>query len=410
MPPTSARDSLELLDWILFRHVHEYLDVAGRPLGEGRSAAFRHMQTEMQSCPYAGGRHHHVKPMNVSALRNITPAWEQILIMLSWLSRRYQARRETAIRNFDDLLLVTSGGVFLADFLALRRHRPLHSGKFPLLFSGLYKVCLGFQLATYLGSMQARFAQNQALEPLPDSAGFYEFLEAYELLIGEDEVCAGSPAMIMEAYDAMLGKQAIGPDNLPDECGPLEIDWDKHDLFTDHASFLWDDLVMYVIRTSQICPELTDPRLPDASRQRLNGHLQRRTAQLLEGQTGLVVDIARAAQSSIANFAAGEPAERPHERSTSAAAEPGSLAAAVATWLSKETASDMRNYGDWVAEELKTQLAGYELLEASVLAGLNQHADALVQALGCEGYRSPLTATALSQICGRTLRDWDAAS
>jgi hypothetical protein len=88
-----ARDAVQLLDWIMARHVHEYLDVAGRPLGEGRAAAFRHLHTDMQTCPYAGGRCHHSKPMNVSALRNILPVWEQILTMLSWLGQLYRVRR-----------------------------------------------------------------------------------------------------------------------------------------------------------------------------------------------------------------------------------------------------------------------------------------------------------------------------
>src|SRR5271166_5166633 len=132
------RDALQVLDWIMSRHVHEYLDVAGRPLGEGRAAAFRHVQTEMQPCPYAGSRYHHSKPMNVSALRQIMPAWDQIIAMLSWLGRRYRVRHQTEITTFEDLSLVTSAGVFLADFLVLRQHHPLQSGEIPVLISGLY--------------------------------------------------------------------------------------------------------------------------------------------------------------------------------------------------------------------------------------------------------------------------------
>jgi hypothetical protein len=137
MSQLPARDALSLLDWIMARHVHEYLDVSGRPVGEGRAAAFQHVPTEMQTCPYSGSRYHHARPMNVSALRNITPVWAQIVAMLSWLSQRYCHRYRTDIKNYDDLSLVTSAGVFLADFLVLRRHQPLRSREIPLLISGL---------------------------------------------------------------------------------------------------------------------------------------------------------------------------------------------------------------------------------------------------------------------------------
>src|SRR6516162_5753052 len=98
-PP--ARDAFQLLDWILSRHVEEYLDVAGRPIGEGRSAAIQQVPTAMQSCPYAGSRHHHAKPMNVSALRQITPLWHKIVTLLSWLSQRQRARSQSEIRTYD---------------------------------------------------------------------------------------------------------------------------------------------------------------------------------------------------------------------------------------------------------------------------------------------------------------------
>ena len=48
-------DAFYALDWITARHVHEYFDVGGRPLGEGRAAAFDKIQTELQLCPYVGG-------------------------------------------------------------------------------------------------------------------------------------------------------------------------------------------------------------------------------------------------------------------------------------------------------------------------------------------------------------------
>jgi len=164
---------------------------------------------------------------------------------------------------------VTSAGVFLVDFLVLRQHQPLRSHEIPVLISGLYKVSLGFQLA-YLPE---RFVDETTPPPLPDPAGFYAYLEEHELLIGEAEVCSGSAAMIMQAYDAIIGRHTVAPEALPPPCASLEIDWEQYDVFTHHASNLWRDLVLYVIQEPQFYPELADPRLPSDVQDRLNACL-----------------------------------------------------------------------------------------------------------------------------------------
>jgi hypothetical protein len=405
-----ARDAFQVLDWIMSRHVHEYLDVGGRPVGEGRAAAFKQVQTEMQPCPYAGSRYHHAKPMNVTALRQMMPAWEHIVTMLSWLSQRYRAWRQKEITTYDDLSLVTSAGVFLVDFLVLRQHQPLRSHEIPVLISGLYKACLGFQLATFLASLRERFADETILTQLPDSAGFYAYLEEHELLIGEAEVCSGSPAMIMQAYDAMTGRHAVAQENLPPQCTSLEIAWEQYDVFTHHAAYIWNDLVLYVIRAAQFCPELADPRLPPDVQLRLNACLKRGCTQLLAGQTGLVVDMARGAQDFCGRPATAWLSEPPGPRSPSPSLQPGSLAATVLAWLNDVAGADMQTYAPMVASALQARLAPYDLYEATVLAGLNQHLSCVMHALELEEPSAALTASALSHVCGRTLRDWSATS
>jgi hypothetical protein len=408
MVQAPAVDAFQVLDWIMSRHVHEYLDVAGRPVGEGRAVAFQQVQTEMQSCPYPGSRYHHAKPMNVTALRQIMPVWDQIVTMLAWLSQRYRARHKKEITTYDDLSLVVSAGVFLVDFLALRRHRPLRSREIPVLISGLYKVCLGFQLATFLGSMQERAADEKAPARLPGSAGFYADLEAHELLIGEAEVCSGPAALIMQAYDAMTAGHEVAPEALPPDCASLEIAWERFDVFTHHVAYIWDDLVQYVIRAPTFCPELTDPRLPADVQERLNSCLKRRGAELLAEQKGLVVDIARAAQEDSARPDAW-PSESSGSVSPSTLQE-SSLVATVLAWLSDVAGADMQTYAPVVASDLQVRLAAYDLYEGTVLAGLNRHLSCLLDALGFDRPSAALTPSTLSHVCGRTLRDWSAAS
>jgi hypothetical protein len=273
-----------------------------------------------------------------------------------------------------------------------------------LLISGLYKACLGFQLATFLGSMRERFA-DEAPTPLPDAAGFYAYLEEHELLIGEAEVCSGSAAMIMQAYDAITAR-VVSLDALPPACANLEVAWESFDLFTHHAAGLWDDLVMYVIRSAQFCPELACPELPPEAQGRLNECLRRQAARLLAGQTGLVVDVARAAREYVGR----PPVPAAGPALPSPVPPPGSLAAVVLAWLGEAAGADVRPHERVVADALKSQLTPSDSYEATVLAGLNEHLSCLIGALGLGRPGAALTASALSQVCCRTLRDWGSAS
>jgi hypothetical protein len=403
MAPNPARDAFQMVDWIIFQRVQQYFDESGRPIVEVGDPASRPVQTEWQVCPYSGSRFHHAKPMNVSALRHISTVWEQVLMMLSWLSRRYRAWHGSEIENYVDLSIISSSGVHLADFLVLRRHMPVRSHEIPLVITGVYKACLGFQYATYLASTEERFAGAKASHGLPDAAEFQAYLEDHGLLFGEHEVCAGSAAQIMEVYDAMSGRLAVAPEPLPLECARLEIAWDQFDLFTRHASGLCHDLVLYAAEASRYCPELADRRLPQDVRHRLNACLKQHWEQLMAGQSGPVVSTARVTQNYGDRPTAGppEPLEPPGQ-----VAPPGSLAATVLAWLNEVAGDGMQTHGPVVASALQAQLAPYDLCEAKVLAGLNERVSYMMQALGLDRPDVALTASALSRVCGRTPRDW----
>ena len=62
--------------------------------------------------------------------------------------------------------------------------------------------------------------------------------------------------------------------------------------------------------------------------------------------------------------------------------EPGSLAATVLAWLSDVAGADVHAHAPVVASALQAQLAPYEIYEATVLAGINQHLGCLMDALG----------------------------
>ena len=390
---TEIRDAFTVLEWIVSRQVHSYLDTAGRPIGEGRSSVFQEVQTEMRICPYPGSRYHHKNPMNASAIQDMPP-WPQLLGMMTWLSHRHRKRYGTGVTNSNDLARITSSGIMLVDYLALRRENPVRSKEVPLWVSGVYKVCLGYQLA-YLAE---QFFEEDAPVELPDPAGFLEYLEEAGLLIGEAEVCSCPPAMILQSYEAMTRV----PENVsvPQFHG-LSIDWDRFDDFAEAAGDMWQEMVMFAIRMSGLIPQLDKAELTDDVQERLNALLSKRGAQLLEERDGLVVEIAESVRRQMNTLPKPLPAHAGMPREV----QPGAVAAMVMEWLRSEAPEDLATYAAVVDGALQLQLGPYEEYEAGVLMRINRSLDRVMRALNLDA--GPAIAQgALSQICGRTMRDW----
>ena len=387
------RDAFAVLDWIVSRHVHAYLDTAGRPVGEGRSSVFQEVQTEMRVCTYPGSRYHHENPMNASAIQGMPP-WSQLLAMMRWLSYRHRKRYGAGVTDSNDLARITSAGILLVDYLALRRENPVGSRQVPLLVSGVYKVCLGYQLA-YLPE---GFADDGIPAELPDPEGFLEYLEEAGLLIGEAEVCSCPPAMILQSYEAMTQvSESVSVPQFQD----LSIDWDRFDDFAEATGDMWKEMVMFAIRMSALIPQLHEAELMEDVKQRLNARLMERGTQLLDERDGLVAAIAESVLSKVDTLAkplpayAGMPLE----------VQQGTVAATVMEWLRRDAPRELDIYGSMVDSALQLQLGPYEQYEAGVLMRINRSLDRVIGALDLDAGPA-ITQGALSRICGRTMRDW----
>jgi hypothetical protein len=366
------------------------LDEAGRPVGEGRSEAFQTVETELRRCPYAGVRQNHAKPMNVTALQTMPP-WPHVLTMLSWLGQRYSSSQRRGVTTSDDLAQVTGAGIFLADFLALRRDNPLVSGKLPVLISGVYKVCLGFQLA-YLAE---GFSEDGEPAILPDANGFYSYIENNNLLIGDDEVCSGSPAMITQAYEAIVNRRAVAAELLPSPCSTLRIDWDRFDSFVRHAARIFRELVRYAIKSMRFCPQLDEPQLPPGVQEHFNALLRERAGDFANGGKGLVIALAKGVLEESKSQA------RPVAKT--AALEPK-----TPPWLSELAGPDLEQYLPLVTSELHAQFARYSEYQAQMAAHVNGNIRSLLDALGVGPTQDLLTIAQVGGICGFNSRDWSA--
>ena len=390
---SETRDAFAVLDWIVSRHVHAYLDTAGRPVGEGRSSAFQEVRTEMRTCPYSGSRYQHENPMNASAIQSMPP-WPQMLTMMTWLSHRHRQRYGAGVTNSNDLARITSAGIMLVDYLVLRRENPVGSHEVPLAVSGVYKVCLGYQLA-YLPE---RFAEEDAPAELPDPEGFLAYLEEAGLLIGEAEVCSCPPALILQSYEAMTRPSESVP--VPQLDG-LSIDWNRFDDFAEAAADMWRELVMFAIRMPGLIPQVDEAGLPDEVREKLNAVLSQRGTELLAERDGLVVAVAESVRG------AGEMVQSPLRAHgvLPKDTQPGTVAAGIVEWLRSRAPVESAQYDAVVDGAVQAQLGPYEEYEQGVLTRVNASLGRVMKSLGVDA-GPPMTEGGLSQICGRTLRDW----
>jgi hypothetical protein len=331
--------------------------------------------------------------MNASAIQGM-PARPQLLAMMRWLSHRDRRRYGKGITNSDDLGRVTSAGILLVDYLALRREHPIRSKEVPLLISGVYKICLGYQLA-YLPE---RFTEESAPAELPNAAGFLEYLEESELLIGEAEVCSCPPAMILQSYEAMTQETATV--SVP-KINDVSVDWEQFDEFADAAGEMWQSLILFAIRMPDLIPQLDTAELPIYVKARLNQCLLMRGKQLLEGRSGLVVEIADSVRSMTGRPTPrlSPPIDLPRE------IQAGTVAANVMEWLRREAPEVVVMYGPLVGSDLQSQLGAYEPYEASVLRRINENLDRVMKALDLD-VGSGITQSTLSRICGTTMRGW----
>ena len=185
--------------WIL-RMVEEqfHRDTDDRPLRECRTPAayLRPGDIQHKPCPYPGARFQHPLPMNVSALRQVSAHWHDIVDALALLRVLHTAQRGPVAADPLDLWRVSQLGSALPWFYILR-----HGETAPAYAASLAKACQG------VGLWAQRLVVGQ-ITGTPPPAFTAEALiastEASGTLIGQLEVCAGSEPMVRRFFETML--------------------------------------------------------------------------------------------------------------------------------------------------------------------------------------------------------------
>ncbi len=182
-------------------------DSEGRPIRESRTPPelLKEGEIELKPCPYAGSRHLHENPMNVSALRQMSAHWDELIDCIGFLREAYRGARGDYRADLMDIWRVGQMGSALPWFYILRLGETC-----PAYAAALSKATLG------VGIWGARvlidqFALRTFENPGPPwtAQEIWQTSETNQTLIAEHEVCAASQAMMLKFYEPYVAATPV---------------------------------------------------------------------------------------------------------------------------------------------------------------------------------------------------------
>lgn len=176
-----------LVEGVLRFAARDVLDEDGRPCGELASVRYDPARTDVVACPYRGVRHG--RPMNRTALAQATSVWPEVLAA----ARGLAGPSPTVHQAFRAALAGTVA--------------PLVAGEpVPRARSALFKTCLGFSQVLSTLLLGDDGVADAPLAELGDTEAFLAFLDDGRWLVGQEQVCAGTDAMIGRMFAALSGR------------------------------------------------------------------------------------------------------------------------------------------------------------------------------------------------------------
>jgi hypothetical protein len=159
------------------------MDEDGRPLDEPSAAnAYTRSDVRRVACPHADRRRG--LPMNATALRQAKSCWPELMVFLRQGAPTVEGAWHTT----------------LAAMLAGPRvGEPIPRG-----LAALYKVALGLNQVLLGVMLRGDGLAARPLGELADPEQFYRWLDREGLLLGQLEVCAGSPQQFRDVWSALL--------------------------------------------------------------------------------------------------------------------------------------------------------------------------------------------------------------
>jgi hypothetical protein len=190
---------------LVLRMVEErfHRDAEGRPIREGRTPPelLAEGEIEYRQCPYPGSRFMNERPMNMSALRQTSAHWDEVLDAMALLRTAYSDARGGYRSDVMDIWRVGQLGSALPWFYILRLGTAC-----PAYAAALSKATLGVGIWGHRMLVQM-MVEGDATLPFT-SQRMLDTAEQTLTLLAEHEVCAASDKMMLRFFDVFTAASA----------------------------------------------------------------------------------------------------------------------------------------------------------------------------------------------------------
>src|SRR5262245_13901322 len=186
----------------IYRIAHPALDQDGRQVGENNVTPrplFLDLPTQRRLCNYAGSRYQDELPMNITALKNMTKRWEELLSLTEQLRQALAARmpqRDPSSLRAGELHLHVICQLASTAYVMVRGVDPVPNGQLDGGLAAVFRLIDGVRLVT-----------NDVLRDKPGVHGcdvpvnaqfIADWADRYSVYKGTWGVCAGPPGLIDE--------------------------------------------------------------------------------------------------------------------------------------------------------------------------------------------------------------------
>jgi len=198
----------------LYRISHVTLDGEGRQVGEGNvfpKALRLEVPTEWRTCPHAGSRYQHERPMNVTALKSMRAHWKPMMVALLRVREVYLRRFPQARQGWTvgDLHCLSAFVLSICTYLTLREKDRVANGDLHPVLSCMYRVTDGVRMVMHHMLFSENLESTLPLHAPMTAAELYAFAERNEIFISDHGVCAGPRAMIEEFLGVIMDGREI---------------------------------------------------------------------------------------------------------------------------------------------------------------------------------------------------------
>ena len=198
----------------LYRIPHVALDAEGRQVGEGNvfpKALRLDVPTEWRTCPHAGSRYQHERPMNVTALKSMRAHWKPMMVALLRVREVYLSRFPQVQQGWTvgDLHCFSAFVLSISTYLTLREQNRVANGDLHPVLSCMYRVTDGVRMVMHHMLFSEDLEPTLPLHAPMTAAELYAYAERNDIFISDHGVCAGPRAMIEEFLGVIMDGHEI---------------------------------------------------------------------------------------------------------------------------------------------------------------------------------------------------------